>query len=329
MAGRYLSLVTRLFFALLPLSSAAAPSDSILVFEYENDAFVGRDGGYTNGMQLTYIAGDRPPPPWLLAAARFFPAMPSPDDDAPWSWSIGQYMFTPHDIDEPAFPPDDRPYAGWLNSTFNIGRIDGKRLDRFRVGLGVIGPASMAETTQRGIHNLIGTNEPLGWERQLRNEATLQISYDRHWRHDTGYRPHGRVLEIAPTAGFTAGNALIGAELGGFVRWGRNLPVDFGPPRLTRFAGGSGYFRPTGGSGWYLYSGVAGQYTPHNIFLDGSFFRGGPSVIRDPWLGEIYFGFALYNGSTRLVYTQVIQSRAFEGQPARDDFGAVSLSWRY
>lgn len=309
---------------------ASADNPSIVVLEYENDAFVGRDGGYSNGMGFTVIPGEQPPPGWLLAAAQLFPAMPSLDDDnALWAWSLAQTIFTPHDIDEPEFPPDDRPYAGWLNSTLTVGKIDAGRMDRVRLGLGLIGPASLAGYTQRGIHRLIGTNDPLGWERQLPNEPTLQVSYDRQWRLNTDYRPKGRALEIAPTVGVTVGNALTGAELGGFLRWGKNLPEDFGPPRISSIAGGSGYFRPTAGAGWYLYSGAAASYIPHNIFLDGSLFQDMPSVARKPFLGEIYFGFALYNGSTRLTYTQVVRSRAFDNQPARDDFGAVSLSWDY
>jgi hypothetical protein len=39
----------------------------------------------------------------------------------------------------------------------------------------VVGPASQAEKTQKDFHNLIGGDEPMGWDTQLPNEPVINI----------------------------------------------------------------------------------------------------------------------------------------------------------
>jgi hypothetical protein len=305
---------------------AAANNAPIFVTQFENDLFAGQDQGYTNGMSFSIIPDRSETPGPVADLIRPLSSMAGTDNAMPYSLSLEQLIFTPQDITDPAFPPEDRPYAGWLNLTTSSFVIDDNRLERWQLGIGVVGPASLAEQSQKSVHSVTGADEPVGWDSQLPNEPTLQLGWDRQWR--LPYQTDGLLIEVAPTVGVTVGNAVTGAEAGGFIRVGNNIPVDFGPPRLRSLAGGSGLFIPEEGFGWYVYAGVSAQVTAHEIFLDGSLFQDTASVDRDPHRGQAYFGFACYHGPTRIAFTQVVESASFDAERGTSRFGAVSLSWR-
>ena len=70
----------------------------------------------------------------------------------------------------------------------------------------------------------------MGWDTQIPNEPTLQPGWDRQWRISNTRVDDGLLIEAAPTVGATVGNAVTGAKVGGFIRIGENIPLDFGPP---------------------------------------------------------------------------------------------------
>lgn len=149
----------------------------------ENDFFTGSDNNYTNGVGVSWASAE------LSAYDRdsfvrkwgefwsFLPGMGGESADNYVSWTIGQEMHTPDDIRDPNPPRDDQPYAGvlYLDSTLY------SRHDRWHqawsLRLGVVGPASGAESTQREYHELIGADEPKGWDTQLPDEPIVNISY--------------------------------------------------------------------------------------------------------------------------------------------------------
>ncbi len=300
----------------------------LLVQQLENDAFAAQDDGYTNGFGAQVIPGSAPAPAWLRRSAGWLTPLSKTGPESPWSWSLSQVMFTPEEIADPAFPPDGRAYAGWLQATASVFALTETDLERFRISVGTVGPASGAEQTQKEVHQAMGATRPVGWDRQLPNEPTLQLSYDRQWRMIR--QGSDLVLEMTPTFGTTVGNARTGVEAGGFVRIGDNIPVDFGPQRIKSLAGGSGYYKPVRGFGWYVYAGVAAHYAPHNIFLDGSLTQSTPDVEvdRDPYFGQAYVGFACYHGPTRIGLVALSESERFDSQPRTGRFGALTISWR-
>lgn len=329
-------MTTLLSVALAPGARAMDPElvrsddQDLLVLQLENDEFARQDNGYTNGFRATVIPGTADAPAWLRSMAGTLTPVTRTGARSPWSWSISQVMFTPDDIENPRFPPDDRAYAGWLQASASLFTLTETELERFRMSLGTVGPASGAEQAQKQIHEALGSARPVGWDSQLPNEPTVQFSYDRQWRMIRDTKDDGLVLEMTPTFGATLGNARAGVEAGGFLRIGDNIPVDFGPQRIKSLAGGSGYYKPVRGFGWYAYAGVAGHLAPHNIFLDGSLVRSTPGVEvdRDPYFGQLYAGFACYHGPTRVGLVAVSETDRFEDQPRENRFGALTISWR-
>jgi lipid A 3-O-deacylase len=76
-------------------------------------------------------------------------------------YAHGQNIFTPSKIKLEDPPPDDRPYAGWLYGSIGLIAETGQRLDVLDLTLGIVGPASLAEETQRSSrHNGFDTTDP-------------------------------------------------------------------------------------------------------------------------------------------------------------------------
>jgi lipid A 3-O-deacylase len=298
---------------------------SLWVVEYENDIFAGEDRYYTSGVRLTRIAEARTIPDWLESIARRFPGF----DDAealPYSLAIGHNIYTPADIVDPAFPPDDRPYAGWLHLKFSTGTIQARGANRVRVGLGIVGPAALGKQIQKGVHRAINTDMPVGWDTQLKNEPTLLLGYDRFRRILEWQAPHYFGADLSVLNGVTVGNAYTHLSSGGFIRFGRNLPNDMGPPRITPAASGSRYFRPSDQRSWYVYFGTEGRLVGRDLFIEGNTIGGRDGVTARRAVGELFGGVIYTQGRFRAAYTHVWRNREFEGQLEAQDYGALSVS---
>lgn len=327
--------LSRLAFVLLihacPCIGWAAESEKTgtLSFVLENDLFYHADRNYTNGVRLIWVPDrDKPTPEWAASAARLVPWFPRAGRIR-HGYAIGQSMFTPHDITIANPPLRDRPYAGWLYGAIGLGVESGRQLDQFGISLGVVGPASFAEQSQKFVHKIRSLDEPQGWDTQLGNEPGFVATYQRSWRAPAVSPLSGARLDVTPHIGAALGTVFTYANAGATVRYGRQLPDDYGPPRIQPGLPGSGDFSPMSGFGWYLFAGIEGRAIARNIFLDGNTFRDSRSVDKKPLVGDVQFGFVLAWPAVRLGYTHVIRSREFRTQQSHDNFGAVSVSVRF
>jgi lipid A 3-O-deacylase len=339
-AGRSLRLVaggcTAAVLAMAAGSACAQPDrpapgpdrSGILTLQFENDFLGDTDGHFTHGTRIAWMSPEDEVPGWVIAAADHVPLF-----DAKASkrivWSLGQSMFTPDDISIADPGPRDRPYAGWLYLGVGLVSVNEERLDNLELNLGVVGPASQAGRMQRLWHRTFGLQEPKGWGTQLRNEPGFLLMYDRKWRAWQRFGVAGLGGDIAPNAGFALGNVFTHAQVGLTARVGRDLPADYGPPRIRPSQPGSDYFLPGEDFGWYFFFGVAGRAVARNVFLDGNSFRDSHSVDKRYFVGDVQAGLAVTLGGARLAYTHILRSREYMGQNKPDHFGSLSLSVRF
>jgi hypothetical protein len=298
---------------------------AIWLIEYENDIFANEDRYYTNGIRLSRVGQVRRPPSWLASVARRFPGIDEADT-LPYRLSISHNLYTPRDIENPAFPPEDRPYAAWLNVQFATGTASERGADRVHVALGIVGPLAFGEEIQKAVHSAIDSPEPQGWDTQLRNEPTLQIGYDHFRRFLTLGRPGGAAMDATWVAGMALGNAHTHGSASAFLRAGHNLPRDYGPPRITPAISGAGYYRPSPDPAWYFYAGVEGRRVFRDMFIEGNTFGGVDGVSRERYVGEVFGGLVYTQGPMRLAYTHVLRSKEFIGQREGQSYGALSFS---
>lgn len=302
-------------------------------FVYENDIFNKRDDGYTNGVRLAWSSYEKPVNKWVdVVAAKLIPKSVKAKKRS--SIAIGQSMFTPKNLMTPNLIPDDRPYAGWLYGSYGVIYDTDKTLDTLMVTVGVVGPLSGAEETQKIVHhNMVGSPNPQGWDHQLRNEPGLILTYEKKWRNILEFSDHNFAhrfgFDITPQYGIDLGNVSTAASIGSTIRIGYDLPVDYGPPRVRPSLPGSDFFVPTKKWAGYLFAGIQGHAVGRNIFLDGNTFVQSHHVHKRTFIGDLQLGLAITRKNWRFTYTQVHMTKEFYGQEKAQKYGTLSVSYRF
>lgn len=316
--------------AMLVISPGAFAEDShgTLSIIFENDIFDHTDQHYTNGVGVVWVPAQKEQPEWVYALIDLVPWMPK-QGRIGHGYMFGQSMYTPDDIQLTDPPLNERPYAGWLYGTVGVGVETSQELDVLTFTLGLVGPASMADKTQKFVHELVGSGEPMGWGTQLGNELGVVAMYQHSWREAATTPLLGFEMDLTPYFGGALGNVYTYADGGLTVRWGRHLPHDYGPPRIQPSTFGSGVFTPSDRFGWYLFAGVEARAVARNIFLDGNTFRNSRSVDKETVVGDMQLGAVLSWKTMRLGYTYVMRSREYSGQPKNDRFGAITWSMMF
>ena len=341
----------RLFFWAMVALAAAAPAraqdttaddkpkrpldtSAFVTLQFDNDFFGGNDSHYTNGMRAAYLSPEGAVPELMRRFGELVPLFSS-THNMRFSISIGQNIYTPEDITLSDPPSNDRPYAGWLYTGFGLISQDGVWLDKLEVDLGVVGPYSFAKETQTEWHRVFGFNKPEGWGKQLKTEPGAVLYYERS-RRSLFELPVSRLvpivnlgLDVTPHFGLALGNVHTHGAAGFTARFGKDLPADYGPPKIRPNLPGSDFFLIEDTIGWYFFGGIEGRGIARNIFLDGNTFRGSRSVAKYPFVADFQAGAAITLQRARLSYTHLFRTPEYEGQDGFDSFGSIALSLRF
>lgn len=307
----------------------AGAQTGTLTLILDNDLFYNLDRHYSNGAEAVWTTARDQVPDWTRRWAHWVPFF-AQDGHVRAVFTLGQNLYTPADIQTPNPPLTDRPYAGWLHGSVGLINETNRRMDQVQLTLGVVGPGSLAEPTQKIVHRLTGAPRPQGWDTQLHNEPGLVITYQRSWRYDL-LANDGFGVDITPHVGGEVGNVSTYAETGFILRAGWHLPADFGPPRIQPSLPGGGFFEPDARHpiGFYAFLGFAGRAVARNIFLDGNTFRDSRSVDRKVWVADIQTGLALNIYAARFSFTHVFRTREFVGQQQGDEYGGAAVTWQF
>ena len=290
----------------------------IISLRLENDAVAKADRHYTQGSFLSYLSRDNGIPGWTAVLAENLPTFGYTVGATKAGFGVGQEIYTPEDLGSPELQVDDQPYAGWLFARLTLQRRGplSRRwsvLETFDLDLGVIGPESLAEQTQKEWHGA----DPEGWDNQLETEPGFSLRYERRFQFKPSEDSDGWGVRLIPHLGGSAGNVATYLNAGGTIRFGYNVPDEFST-------------RP-GDLKWgaYLLGGLDGRFVLHNIFLDGNTWRESHSVTKRPFVGEGRVGLGLVFRRVDLSFAHVFRSREFNDQNRSDSFGSVVLAVKF
>ncbi|WP_084005403.1 lipid A deacylase LpxR family protein [Gilvimarinus polysaccharolyticus] len=312
-----------LFAAGLAQTSQAQTTDWISLV-WQNDLFSGRDGGgYTNGLFISL---------YQVAEAEAEPLV-EPTLIKPLSWllndgydlafnehSVGQVMITPADISKSTPAPHEVPYAGLLTYRASRVLVNDNIADMVRTTVGVIGPASMAEQSQKFIHKVVGSTEPKGWDYQLENEPVIAVRRARVWRYELS-----PMIDTVLLAQGRAGNLESAVGAGALVRFGRGLQRSFATTLLQQGRTST----PTAvEDGWYLYGGFEADYVFNNIFVNGNTYRDSPSS--DLRHNQLSFtaGMSYAWDAFSVTFGYKSGTKLDIHDSSRDSFGTLSFAWK-
>lgn len=296
------------------------------------------DRWYTNGLRLTWT-WDKPPQNelsrmFLKGSEWFLWSSPTPT----LSYSVGQAMYTPRDIQLRVPPLDDRPWGAffYFSVTAHAYREDEFRATELK--LGTTGRYALGEQAQKLVHRITSSAEPQGWDQQLKARPGIQLT-------------HARIYRF--------GDKLVGDKVGFQAGWGLGLGTlrgrgsvdaavvvgDLGGPNGPMLVGNEGDFvvqdfnnRPQFRKPFaFLAANLTG--VAYNYFLDGrtpyghaairpkrlyTVINAGVSLPLQEWLGSSW---------PRLVYTQSIRSPEFESDlpsgpgDRRQRWGTLAAHW--
>ncbi|PCJ39229.1 MAG: hypothetical protein COA99_10580 [Moraxellaceae bacterium] len=307
---------------------------TIATLTIENDIIAGTDGGYTNGLAFAWAhAGfedfdNLNIPKWMHFLSEDLYISTMANKRRAVSYQVAQLMQTSSDILVEELTEDEPPYVGLLIWKGTLYAFDDQIADRLSIALGVVGPASGAEQSQKFVHELVGNDEPMGWSHQIENELVFRIGAERYWN----------LLRMPITNDVEfdiIGNALVGvgnlkSDVGGGLglRIGNNLAASFAtastlPGReVNPLAGMSG-------KAWYVFIHATGLYVANSISIEGNSIASSHSVTLKHQQAIGSFGFAINRGDWGFVMSVARGTDKYENQPEDIKFGSFSFSYRY
>ena len=326
------SLICGLF---LPTISFAAHKPAHTSFTLENDLFTpgNSDRYYTNGMRLAFISStfdkfnDENSYGWMRSLFGDMDLISADGYRRVVARGVGQVVITPDNIRTSEEQPDDLPYAGLLYGFYSMNGQREGRAETLSFMLGVIGPLSMAEESQKLLHKITGSSEPKGWRHQLKNELALNLSYDRRYLL-ASYRPGDYWdIDLVGTGALYLGNVMTGGNLSLAVVLGRLH--SFNPLSIRPDIVGRDSIAVNGSTrtGPFLFAGGGTDYWVHSFYLDGNIFGDGSSVDKRPLVYNRFFGIG-YNWLSFSAHIGWIKhTQLFEGQKKGMEYGSINFSW--
>ncbi len=127
----------------MPLNAYTQDIKQKIGFVLSNDKFADNDKYFTNGIYLNYSK--------LLPKS--FILTKKEDTKLQLSLSLGNEIYSPENLSSTKSSDFDRPYAGWLFGTFQIGSINKNIANFISLETGITGPESYAGKLQVAIHN--------------------------------------------------------------------------------------------------------------------------------------------------------------------------------
>ena len=284
----------------------------------DNDVFVDTDEGYTGGIAVS-VSGRRTTEygfsldPALqtvnrwLGVGRLYDA---PEARRRHSMEFGLSAFTPRRIEDPAPILDDHPYAclAFINNAEQAVLAQRGIVYQTSFAFGLLG-TSLCESVQKSLHDVVGDNEPRGWDHQISKggEPTFRwnLSREQLLIRGAGSGTRQELAGILETAvGYTT---QVGAGLS--WRWGRiRSPWWSFTPRNAEYinlgspATGTDTAANEPGE-FYVWAGAMLRYRLYNAILQGQFRDSDVEFSRsdlNPLVGEAWIGVTkeLGNGLT-------------------------------
>lgn len=315
----FLSFVSLWLLSLVAIRGDQGLEGHSLQITWENDAIRGSDRHYTQGSKIRYLSSDAATPGWLQRWSDHIPALGLKVEAVKFGLELGQDMYTPEDLDAVNVIPEDRPYAGWLYSTFSLQRRGAgsgtiPALEALRFDLGIIGPESFAEETQKVWHG----RDPRGWDHQLGTEVGFNLRYERSYLFRF-HRGRAWTLDTIPEFDVSAGSVDVHMGSSGVIKAGYNVPDPFEVP----------VGRTEKKFGAFLFMRTGGRLVLRNIFLDGNTWRSSHSVDKNYWVGDLSAGITIVLKSFELTASNHYRTREFKGQDRADSYGSATIGFRF
>lgn len=299
--------MTKMLLVMVLAGWASVSMGSGFSMTLENDLVFHTDDDYSHGTELAWIDDSTDPEAVTMRT----------------TYGLNQLMYTPMDITIATNQPNDREWCGTMSIFVETWKRSDREKVRERLDVGVLGPDAGCEATQKWVHKIVGSKEPMGWDNQMPNEPMLNYYMERHHFLNGIGDQKGWQATCESVYGGTLGTTFINAQGGVLAKAGWNIPEFM-----------SGGIVPKGDrrSPWFLYGfgELDCTYVLHNATLGHSFFRDrdpGQEQTLEPLVGQSSMGVSAGYRKFALFYALNHRTAEYKGQPKATDWGMVKLEY--
>ena len=245
------------------------------------------------------------------------------------NFSVGQQMYTPEDIENPAPQAGERPWVAWIYASVGAAIDTSKRTRHdVEVQFGLTGDAAGGRFGQKFWHEFTGSPVPLGWDNQFGPDVGVNAYYN--LQHIWAASQDDSIIDwdFVPSIKAAVGTMMTNAGVGGTFRVGRNI-TDFPYVPLRSSERRNAALLPN--LEIYGFLGADVRAVAYNYFLEGSLFDEEPVTVdskRHVW--DFTYGVTVRFRRYNISYAVVRRSEEFERLVGTDrgihKFGSLSFT---
>ena len=270
----YIKKLILIFYLLFPML-AQAEFDWVS-FTLDNDFFLNYDNGYTNGFFISLYSlqkEKKKPSPSLILKPLIW-SMPKGECFLNVnSYTLGQVIITPEDLTLKKQNNNEAAYAGLVFLNNSYLSVSSDYADKISTIIGIVGPLSRAEQTQKTIHKMLGAKKPQGWDTQLENKFVFEFTRARAWR---AWHSDKDNFDIITTSELTLGNLSSSIGMGMFFRFGMNLSKSYATTLYNNTRTTNPLSVKKGD--WNIYMGTFSKYVFNDILSNGDTLKDSHSI---------------------------------------------------
>lgn len=330
----FIFLCINICFTLSTKAHANQPGEAFVV-TFDNDVFTGSDDSYSNGFSVGWVSAaynkysNNSTSRKVIKGLGFLPGVDLPEGNHYWSWSIAQEIHTPENISLREPDPRDQPYAGFLLADFSLHSLYENWGQAWSLRLGMVGPSARAGETQKVVHAMLGSDEPQGWDSQIKDEAVVNLGYVVGFKlieKSLAKQLFWRAIPLATTELGTYSTLAGGGVL---FELGSSGTDSLGICGLSNGINTACAIGATDYAQWQFTSYFATGYYRvfHYLPIDGPVFKSGPSAATedDSVVSFSHAGFAIRKGSLAFIFGVAYGINPADSTGGKLDYGTFTL----
>lgn len=315
-------IILTFFFSLIGCFSLQAQTKTYkneIGFQSDNDSYLaqGSDRYYTNGLLFFFNHA--------LDQSKHHP---SKIHKRILGFEIGQKMYNPQSGSIPDTRYIDRPFTGYLFATGSLSLLyTSESTLKLSAQLGTVGPHALGEEAQNLMHNIFGFYPLNGWQYQLKNEVSLNLSADysrllaRRKNIDLSLNTYGHL-----------GNAFSGAGAGLMLRAGNFNQFFQSSSSSSTISNGSGSISAFHDHEFFFYAKPVINYVAYDATIEGGLFRAdkGPFVFEQKKLVfSQQIGVTYAKNRWTIDAHAIFKTKEIQHSARAHQWGSVNLRYRF
>lgn len=289
-----------------------------LGLQSDNDSYLGQgsDRYYTNGLFFNFRRA--------LDQQKLKEGM----EKKTYEISIGQKMFNPYSGDAPDPALQDRPFAGYLYAEGAMNWFySNESILRTSVQVGTTGKNSLGEAGQKLLHRTLGFYQIEGWDYQIKNELTLNMSaqYTKLLA-----RVADNALELSFEGYANLGTTFDGAGAGILLRTG-SLNQLFNSSYYHATIGNNAKTKARVKREFYLYAKPQLNVVAYDATIEGSLFNNNSPVTFDqkPVVFAQQVGVNYSSQRFTIDCGAIFKTKEIKSTAIAHQWGSVSMFYRF